>query len=151
MSGTLDDPALRLGFAGLATFVAVGLGIGVAGHFSIDAFGGGGAGAQLVRSIYVVVSVVVVSLVGAPVAATVGARAASSAASDVRAYVAVAASSVVGHVAMFVVAVSIISESVTVDGGEIDIGQFLQPMVLGALGVALAGVTVAAFFRELDP
>lgn len=151
MSGPLDDPALRLGLAGLATFVAVGLGIGVAGYFSIDAFGGDGPGAQLVRSIYVVVSVVVVSLVGAPVAATIGARASTSDAPDARAYPAVAASSAVGHVAMVVVALSLISENVSGDGGGIDLGQLLGPLALGALGVALAGVAVAALFRELDP
>lgn len=154
MSEPLDDPSVRLGLAGLATFLAVGVGIGVAGYFSLDAFGSGdGFGAQLARSVFGVVSVVFVSLVGAPVAATVGARSGASPAGDLRAYLAVAASSLVGHIAMFVVAITIISSKLGSgsDGSGINLGEFLGPMALAAVGVALTGVAVAAAVRYLDP
>jgi uncharacterized membrane protein len=154
-TNTRFDPTLRLVGVGIGTFLLVGVGIGIAGYFSIDAFstGGDGFGAQLVRAVFVIVSVVVTALVGAPVAATVGAHAADSEAPPLRAYAATAGSSLVGHLLMFVVATLIISAQLSAQsgdggGGGIDLGQFLGPMVLAAVGVSITGVGVAVLVRR---
>jgi hypothetical protein len=144
----------------VAVYTIAGISIGVAGFFTIDAFGGGGSdiGSQFITGVFLIISVVFVALVGVPIAVSLAPRVSDGLReSNVQTYATVGVGIFLGQVAMFVTSFVILGSKVSGSGGSSAsgsgggaLGEFFVPMLFVALGVAVAGVAVVYLSRNHD-
>lgn len=156
---TERDTQRRLGLI-LATYVLAGLGIGVAGYFTIDAFTGGstGFGAEFISAVILIITVVFVGLIGVPIAVLLGPRVSEKLdRPNLETYATMGIGAFVGHLAMFVITVVLLGSKLSTDAGsgsgggsETGMADFFVPMALAAVGVAVVGMTAVYLERNHD-
>lgn len=156
---TETDTQRRMGLI-LATYALTGVGIGVAGYFTIDAFTGGstGFGAEFISAVVLIITVVFVGLIGVPIAVLLAPRVSEKLdRPNLETYATMGIGTFAGHLAMFVITVLLLgsklgsgSGSGSGGGSETGMADFFVPMALAAVGVAVVGMTAVYLERNHD-
>lgn len=142
----------------IAVYAITGLGIGLAGYFTLNAFGGGGSnmGSEFISAVFLIIAVVFVALVGVPIAVLLAPRVSEKLdRPNIETYATMGVGVFVGHLVMFIFTVILIGSNLGggsgsgADGG-MGMGDFFVPMMLAAVGVALAGNITIYLTRNHD-
>lgn len=125
----------------LVIFFSTGLGIGLAGFAII--------GSSEIRGILAATSIVALALLGPVLGVFTGTRIGSALSdeSPTQAYATTAVSAIAGHVLYFVVAFILIAANTAT---SLAVSDFLAPILIGAIGTAIAGSAAVYTVQELD-
>lgn len=125
----------------LVIFFSTGLGIGLAGFAII--------GSSEIRGLLAATSIIALALIGPVLGVLTGTRIGSALSDEppTQAYATTAVSAIAGHILYFIVAFILIAANTA---ASLAVSDFLAPILIGAIGTAIAGSAAAYTVQELN-
>lgn len=125
----------------LVIFFSTGLGIGLSGFAII--------GSAEIRGILAATSIIALALIGPVLGVVTGTRIGNTLSDEppIQAYATTIISAIAGHILYFIVAFILIAANTA---ASLAVSDFLAPILVGAIGTAIAGSATVYTVQELD-